>query len=137
MTRADLQALALVRLEEAKALLAAGFPSGAYYLAGYSVECAFKAVIARQTQQHEFPDKQRAIDSFVHDLVRLSRVARVDELLTAASGSNRLLERNWDFAKGWSPDSRYAQIHRSTAEAMLKAVSEETNGVLPWIMQYW
>ena len=47
MNRTDLQQPALTRLAEAKALLAAGFPAGAYYLAGYAVECALKACIAK------------------------------------------------------------------------------------------
>jgi len=43
MNRVDLQQLAELRLKESKALFAAGFPEGAYYLAGYAVECALKA----------------------------------------------------------------------------------------------
>jgi hypothetical protein len=43
MNRSDFQQLAELRLRESRSLLAAGFPEGAYYLAGYSVECAFKA----------------------------------------------------------------------------------------------
>jgi HEPN domain-containing protein len=45
MNRFDSQKLASLRLREAKALLAAGFPEGAYYLAGYAVECALKACL--------------------------------------------------------------------------------------------
>jgi HEPN domain-containing protein len=59
--RKDLQALSNVRLKEAKALLGAGLWDGAYYLAGYAVECALKACIAKQTQRYEFPDKKRVI----------------------------------------------------------------------------
>ena len=57
MNRLDLQQLSDLRIGEAKALLAQGFPEGAYYLAGYSVECALKACIARRTREHDFPDK--------------------------------------------------------------------------------
>src|SRR3712207_6924003 len=46
-----------LRLAEARALLDAGFPDGAYYLAGYGVECGLKACIARQTRQHDFPPR--------------------------------------------------------------------------------
>jgi HEPN domain-containing protein len=49
MTRKDLQKLAAIRLKEAKLLLAANAPDGAYYLAGYAVECALKACIAKAT----------------------------------------------------------------------------------------
>jgi hypothetical protein len=45
LTRTDLQQLADARIAEANALLAAGLWDGAYYLAGYAVECALKACI--------------------------------------------------------------------------------------------
>jgi len=42
MNRADFQQLADERISEAAVLLAASKFSGAYYLAGYAVECALK-----------------------------------------------------------------------------------------------
>jgi hypothetical protein len=44
--RATFQQLAELRLAEARALHAEGLYSGAYYLAGYAIECALKAKIA-------------------------------------------------------------------------------------------
>ena len=55
MDRKDLRALSRVRLSGARALLKARLPDGAYYLAGYPVECALKACIAKETQRYEFP----------------------------------------------------------------------------------
>jgi hypothetical protein len=43
MDRKDLRALSRVRLSEARALLQAGLPDGAYHLGGYAVECALEA----------------------------------------------------------------------------------------------
>jgi hypothetical protein len=63
MNRTDFQQLAELRLREAEALLAAGLPDGAYHLAGYSVECALKACIAKRTQLHDFPEKKLVNDS--------------------------------------------------------------------------
>jgi hypothetical protein len=57
MKRKDFQELAAVRLKEARVLLRAGCYEGAYYLAGYAVECALKACISKQTERHEFPDR--------------------------------------------------------------------------------
>jgi len=57
LDRKDLQELSRVRLKEATALMQAGFFDGAYYLAGYAVECAIKACIAKGTRRYEFPDK--------------------------------------------------------------------------------
>lgn len=59
MDRKDLQELSKVRLKEATALLKLGLFDGAYYLAGYAVECALKACIAKGTQRGEFPDRKR------------------------------------------------------------------------------
>lgn len=49
LDRKELQELSRIRLTEAKGLLALGLWDGAYYLAGYAVECALKAYIAKQT----------------------------------------------------------------------------------------
>jgi HEPN domain-containing protein len=67
MNRIDFQKVAETRLQESKALLAAGFPEGAYYLAGYAVECALKACIAKRTREHDFPEKESK-DFYIHDL---------------------------------------------------------------------
>ena len=66
MNRFDLQRLALMRIADADALLAAGQFSGAYYVAGYAVECALKAVIARKTQQYDFHDRKLVQASYTH-----------------------------------------------------------------------
>ena len=75
MDRSDLQGLASVRHKEARALLRAGLSDGAYYLAGYTVECALKACIAKGTQRHEFPEKKKVQSSHSHNLRELIRVA--------------------------------------------------------------
>ena len=45
MTRADFQKLANERVADARALLAARRWGGAYYLAGYAVECGLKSCV--------------------------------------------------------------------------------------------
>jgi len=57
MNRDDIKKLARIRLKEAKALLKARLFSGAYYLAGYVVECGLKACICRKTKRFDFPPK--------------------------------------------------------------------------------
>ncbi len=137
MNRTDLQNLANIRIAEAAALLAAGHPSGAYYLAGYSVECALKAVIARQTQLHDFPDKQRANESFVHDLERLARVAKLTAVLQDATSKSKGFERNWATVVEWSEAARYEIYSIAEATTMIDAVEDTREGVLPWITQFW
>jgi hypothetical protein len=63
MNRNDFQQLADVRIDEALALLGQGKFDGAYYLAGYAVECGLKACIARLTSQDDYPPKPK----FIHE----------------------------------------------------------------------
>jgi hypothetical protein len=69
--RDDLQQLALLRLGEARALADAGFSSGAYYLAGYSIELGLKVLIASKFVGNEIPDKGFVNAIYTHDLERL------------------------------------------------------------------
>jgi hypothetical protein len=57
--RATFQELARARFAEANLLLESGFPSGAYYLAGYAIECELKAFIAAVFRANEIPGKSR------------------------------------------------------------------------------
>ena len=59
MNRVDFQGLSRLRIREARALLRLGEWAGAYYLAGYAVECALKSVISKGTRRHDFPDLLR------------------------------------------------------------------------------
>jgi HEPN domain-containing protein len=64
-----------MRLDEAKVLLDAGKWAGAYYLAGYAVECALKACVARLMQAEVFPDKDFAVKCYTHNLEALLALA--------------------------------------------------------------
>ncbi|MGD0298300.1 MAG: HEPN domain-containing protein [Bryobacteraceae bacterium] len=56
LNRELLQQLSEQHLADAQVLLEQKRWPGAYYLAGYSVECALKACIAKLTKVHDFPD---------------------------------------------------------------------------------
>ena len=71
MNRTELQRLANERISDAKVLLAARHWSGAYYVAGYAVECALKACIAKLMKSEEFPDKRFAEKCWTHKLTQL------------------------------------------------------------------
>jgi hypothetical protein len=75
MNRQELQELSKIRRKEATALLKAKHYAGAYYLLGYSVECALKACIAKQTNKHDFPNKDFANKVYVHNLEVLIKLA--------------------------------------------------------------
>ena len=143
MNRIGFQQIAEVRLRESKALLDAGFPDGAYYLAGYAVECALKACIARRTQQHDFPDKKLVDKSYTHDVEKLLDAAGLKDNLAKDIGGNKRLEMEWEFVKSWSEQSRYVLLEgedserKKSAFLMIFSVESEGGGVLRWIKQYW
>lgn len=137
MTRKDFQALAAVRLREARALLAAGHREGAYYLAGYVVEFALKACIAKRTRRHEFPDRDRVKDSYTHDFKSLIALAGLSEELAKEIRSNREFQANWTLVLEWGVDSRYNTDVGEEVAAFIRAVSDRKHGVLRWIKRHW
>ncbi len=137
MNRTDFQRLARTRIKEAKALNREGHYSGAYYLAGYAIECALKACIAKGIQRHDFPDKTMVLKSHSHNLKDLLGVAQLDGRLEADMLLNSRLAASWSFLVSWSERSRYEFWTRADAEAILDAISKKTDGVLPWITRHW
>jgi HEPN domain-containing protein len=137
MNRADLQRLSNMRIREAKILFAAGEYSGAYYLAGYAVECALKACIAKSVQRYDFPDKSLAHESYVHDLGKLVKLADPNSELANATRLNPRLDASWNLAKSWTEQSRYSVRTRNEAAAIIDAIARRNDGVLAWIKRRW
>jgi HEPN domain-containing protein len=137
MNRSDLQKLSNMRVREAKILFAAGEHSGAYYLAGYAVECALKACIAKGVQRYDFPDKSLAQESYSHDLVKLVKLADLDSELTNSTGANARLDASWNLTKSWTEKSRYSVWTKNEAEGIIDAVATRSDGVLAWIRRRW
>src|ERR1700719_503864 len=137
VNRSDLRKLALMRLGEADVLLQAGKPSGAYYLAGYAVECALKACIAKQFKKSEFPDKRTVVDSYTHDLSRLVKLGGLEPALYALTAADPIAETFWAVVKDWSEESRYFVQSALKARDLVEAVSDPAHGILRWIRTYW
>jgi len=138
MNRRDLQALADLRAADAKILFDAGRFSAAYYLLGYSVECALKACIAKQVKEHDFPDKQLVNKSYTHDLDQLLQISGAKPDFDAQVIADRSLEVNWATVKDWTEASRYDNdIPETRARDLLTAVTEPQSGVLTWLKTVW
>jgi hypothetical protein len=137
VNRRDFQLLSAVRLKEAKALLKAGFPDGAYYLAGYSVECALKACIAKSTQRYDFPDKTRASESYTNNLTQLVKTAKLDATLTTLLNIDILFRDNWEAVKNWSEVARYQRSSGEMAAALIYAIENRKHGVMAWLKQHY
>ena len=121
----DLRQMALDRARDAKILLDAKRYVGAYYLIGYAVECALKAVIAKRTRRHEFPEKERVNASWTHNFDNLFEKAALEKEPMSKQTKTYLAT-----VKKWKPDSRYEpKKSRNEAKDLFEAVIHSHNGV--------
>lgn len=137
MNRADLQQLSELRIREAQSLLQAFLYDGAYYLAGYAVECALKACIAKQTREYDFPDRTVVNKSYTHNLVDLIGVAGLQRELGRKMEDDAGFEVNWTLVKDWSEEARYQHHPERKARDYYNAVVDPQRGVLPWLREHW
>lgn len=137
MNRNDLQELTRIRLKEARVLLKNRNYDGAYYLCGYVVECGLKACIAKQTKEHDFPDKKTVDSSYNHNLAKLLGTAGLANPRKDERKRNPRLEINWTIVKDWRASSRYEEHSRREAEDLFSAIVNRQDGVLKWIRTYW
>ena len=138
MNKADFEKLVAIRLSEAEALLSAGNFHGAYYLAGYTLECALKVCIAKQVNQYDFPDKHLANASHTHNLTDLLGVAELKQVLSQKENDDQEFKANWSVAKDWSESSRYeCNVEQTRADDLLNAITDNNSGILPWLKTYW
>lgn len=125
-------------MAEARTLLAARAFEGAYYLAGYAVECALKACVAKQVREFDFPEKRLVERSYTHDLTKLLEVSGVKVEFERAIRGDEVLQVSWSIVKDWSEASRYSlDVSEKSAQDMLAAVGDEPSGVLPWLKRHW
>lgn len=134
-TKADFQTIAEKRMREARVLLAANEPDGAYYLGGYAVECGLKAcIIKKLNASDEWQDRNFSDQCYKHDLAALLRLADLEGSLKGLVG----VYAKWQYVEGWKETSRYEQGKTLVAaNAFLDAIDEPVNGVLTWIRGIW
>ena len=133
VNRKELQSLAEARLKDAQTLFDHGRFDGAYYLAGYAIECALKACIAKKTKRHDFPDKDFAHNVYTHDVSTLLRLSGLESELRSQFRTEPKLEARWGVVKGWNEKSRYGKQGRKTGH---DAVAHP-EGVLACLRRFW
>ena len=133
MNRLELQLLSQERLFDAQSLIAASRWSGAYYLAGYSLEGALKSSVLLYIEQTGiiFEDKKFVEKCWTHDLEILVKMADLEAKRGIAISANALLGTNWLIAKDWDESYRYRSSTQQQAQSLYNAVSDPTNEVLP------
>jgi hypothetical protein len=137
LTRDVCQQLSAVRLNEARKLLEFGFAGGAYYIAGYAIELAFKAVISRAFLAQAIPSPRFVRDIYSHDLDKLVNVAGLRAELDTERASNERFAANWLLVRDWSEQSRYELTTTEDARYLLDAIEHPKEGILAWIRNRW
>lgn len=137
VSRAEFQTLANEKLAAAKALLAAGLWSSAYYVSGYVLEHALKACIAKTFKAETLPDKSLVFDTYTHNLVKLVGIANLSASLQAKMDVSEPFTTNWGIANRWSESSRYTTATEEQAKQLIAAIDDRPDGVLVWISANW
>ncbi len=139
MNRADLQQLAELRIKEARILLDSAAYSGAYYLAGYAIECGLKACIAKQTKEYDFPDKPEEIRKiYTHNVGQLLNLAKLRDKLEDDMKSSKQLDDYWACIVSWEEGKRYELgVTQKEARDLYEAIADPRNGVLQWLKKWW
>lgn len=137
MNRAEFQRLARTRARDGSVLLDARRWEGAYYLLGYAIECALKAVICTQTREFDFPDKDRVNKSHTHNLANLLELSVLAPRLVEAAEEDPVIAANWSTVKDWNERRRYERTTEVKARDLPRAVTDKRRGILKWIADRW
>jgi len=127
-----------MRFEDAQILYNGGRHAAAYYMAGYAVECALKACIAKRTREFDFPlPPNENKTAYSHGLNDLLKLLKLDVDMREVPETLNL----WRFVEEWKVESRYdLSIGMLRAKQMLDAVGgapNASNGVLVWLRSRW
>ena len=87
LTRGSLARNADRKLAAARVLVQAGMWSDAYYLAGYAVEIALKAIVASRFRADEITDRKLVDSVYTHDVPKLVDLAGLGPDLDIRRGS--------------------------------------------------
>jgi hypothetical protein len=135
--RLDLQKLGEAKLLDAIFLSEHDRFSNAYYLAGYAIELAIKACIARQFRAETIPDPKLVQKLYIHDLTQLIGLAGLAAPLRDRLAGDRLFAANWSTVSEWSEASRYEMVDKYSCQLMIDAIRDDKNGVLQRLKQHW
>ncbi len=146
----EIKDLAQRRLYEAHKLLDVGCPDGAYYLGGYALELALKAIICKnfgiddlfaETTSPGTPiavDREAKKTLKVHALQRLIVFSGLKTQIENELGINPTFDFYWSNVVEWNEAARYTQGKSlSDVNIFLNSIDDPTNGILTWLKNYW
>jgi HEPN domain-containing protein len=137
LDKSKAQNLSLTRIKEAEILLKENCFAGAYYLAGYSVELALKAVICKKFKRETIPDKNFVQSLYTHKLDDLMTKSELKFKFDEDKKANSQLDTYWTVVTKWNENSRYDLKSEQDATSIINAINDPQNGILSWIKQHW
>lgn len=136
-SRTNLQKLAQLKYDDSCLLLENERYCNSYYLAGYAVELALKACVAKQIRAEEIPDKATINGVYTHNFDHLVGLAGLRAEMKTAQDSDSSFHAFWGITGEWSPNSRYDIVDSTSAQLLLTAIGDADHGVLRWIKIHW
>ena len=126
------------RLEEAQLLYENKYYDAAYYLSGYAIEFALKAVICRRLNVEIFDSSQvskRIASPFqIHELPILVVFSGLQVELSNKKNLDADFDAAWSLVSQWNEIRRYEE---GCSQKTAKEFSIGTNTLLSWIKTYW
>ena len=138
-TKVDFQYLAEERLKEAEIMFQTGLFSGAWYIGGYAIEFALKAVICNNLDVEMFDEtvvnKGLSQPFRTHNLTFLVLTSGLYNKLNQAKNDRRNIFNAWNVVSNWKETRRYERAPANSAE--IQEFLNSANLILLWIKTYW
>lgn len=139
ITGEQLKELAQHRLDESRLLYPGGYYQGAYYMAGYAVEFALKALICKRlgvevfVKGHGFGQVSDALHT--HHLPTLLVFAGLFPNLQDEKIANKNLFQDWSKVSEWTEQRRYEPLtcSQQTVINFINAVER----IMQWILKHY
>ena len=143
-TSLELKSLADERISEAEILSGNAKHEGVFYLAGYAIEFALKAVTCKRLGV-EIYDKevdnaakglsQKALNAFMtHNLTDLLTLSGLKVKFELDKATNSGLTKAWSELSRWNEQRRYDS---GCSEVVANNFLRSSNTLLTWIKQHW
>lgn len=114
-----------------------GSRPSAYYLAGYAVELALKACIAKSFHAQVIPDKAFVSAIYTHSLESLLNTAGLLPQFKTDSQKNPQFAAAWGIVSKWTEGSRYELWDPISAATLIRAINDPQHGVFQWVKKHW
>lgn len=135
---ATLKMLALERLQDAECLIANGRVGGAFYIGGYAIELALKAVVCKKLgvemfNKEEVP-RHIAKPFMIHDINDLVILSGMSNDLDNACMESHVFQVSWSRVSAWSEQRRYdLACEIENVEVFVNSLKI----VIGWLQKHW